>query len=49
MALKRGGLRIGSLDLKIAWIALTYDATLLTRNSRDFDQVPSLRIENWLE
>ena len=43
------GLRIGSLDLKIACIALAHDATVLTRNGTDFTQVPGLRIENWLD
>jgi tRNA(fMet)-specific endonuclease VapC len=37
------------MDLKIASIALAHDATLLTRNTRDFAQVPGLRIENWLD
>jgi len=41
--------RIGTMDLKIACIAVAHDATLLTRNERDFSQVPSLRFENWLE
>ncbi|MEO5802504.1 MAG: type II toxin-antitoxin system VapC family toxin, partial [Verrucomicrobiota bacterium] len=41
--------RIGSMDLKIACIALAHDATLLTRNVNDFSQVPGLRVENWLE
>lgn len=43
------GIRIGTLDLKIACIALAHDATLLTRNAADFAQVPGLRFENWLE
>ena len=47
--LRRQGLRIGSLDLKIACIALAHDATLLTRNATDFAQVPGLPIENWLD
>jgi tRNA(fMet)-specific endonuclease VapC len=47
--LRRQGLRIGSLDLKIACIALAHDATVLTRNASDFAQVPRLRIENWLD
>jgi len=47
--LRRQGLRIGSLDLKIACIALAHDATLLTRNATHFAQVPGLRIENWLD
>ena len=45
---RRGGVRLGSLDLKIACIVLTHDATLLTRNEADFAKVPGLRFENWL-
>jgi tRNA(fMet)-specific endonuclease VapC len=47
--LRRQGVRLGSMDLKIACIALAHDATLLTRNARDFAQVPGLRFENWLD
>jgi tRNA(fMet)-specific endonuclease VapC len=47
--LRRQPVRIGSMDLKIACIALTHDATLLTRNAHDFAQVPGLRHENWLD
>lgn len=39
----------GTMDLKIASICLAHDALLLTRNLRDFNQVPGLRIENWLD
>ena len=46
---RRQGIRIGTMDLKIACIVLAYDATLLTRNTRDFSQVPGLRFENWLD
>lgn len=46
---RRQGIRIGSMDLKIACIALAYDATLLTRNTADFSKVPGLRFENWLD
>jgi tRNA(fMet)-specific endonuclease VapC len=45
---RRAGVRIGSMDLKIACIVLVHDATLLTRNATDFAQVPELRVENWL-
>ncbi len=38
---------IGTMDLKIAAIALANDATLLTRNLSDFSKVPGLRIEDW--
>lgn len=43
------GIRIGNMDLRIACIALAHDATLLTRNTVDFAQVPGLRFENWLD
>jgi len=49
VSFRRRGLRIGSMDLKIACIALAHDATLLTRNATDFAQVAGLRIENWLD
>jgi tRNA(fMet)-specific endonuclease VapC len=47
--LREQRIRIGTQDLKIASIALAYDATLLTRNIQDFAQVPGLKIENWLD
>jgi len=47
--LRQQGLRIGSMDLKIACITLVHDATLLTRNASDFAKVPGLRFENWLD
>jgi len=46
--LRRGGVRIGSMDLKIACVSLAQGATLLTRNTDDFAQVPGLRCESWL-
>ena len=39
--------RIGTMDLRIASIALSQGLTLLTRNSRDFSRVPRLVIEDW--
>ena len=45
---RRQGIRIGTMDLKIACIAITHDALLLTQNSVDFAKVPGLRFEDWL-
>ena len=46
--LRRQRVRIGTMDLKIASIVLAHDAMLLSRNLRDFQQVPNLRVEDWL-
>ncbi|HEY1052235.1 MAG TPA: type II toxin-antitoxin system VapC family toxin [Prosthecobacter sp.] len=47
--LKKLRLRVGTMDLKIAAICLAHDAVLLTRNLVDFEKIPALRIENWLD
>lgn len=39
--------RLGTMDLKIASIALVNQAILLTRNSADFGQISGLSIEDW--
>jgi tRNA(fMet)-specific endonuclease VapC len=49
LRLRHQGLRIGSMDLKIACITLAHDVTLLSRNASDFVQVSGLRFENWLD
>ncbi len=48
-ALRAQRLRLGTMDLKIAATALVNDALLLSANRRDFDRVPGLRVENWLD
>jgi tRNA(fMet)-specific endonuclease VapC len=45
--LRRSRIRIGTMDLKIAAIVMSLDATLLTRNKRDFAKVPGLKVEDW--
>ena len=40
-------LRIGTMDLRIAAIALAHDAPLFSKNLIDFRRVPGLRVEDW--
>lgn len=42
-------LRVSTNDLKIASVALANDDLLLTANRRDFEKVPGLRFENWMD
>lgn len=49
MDLRKASSKVGTQDLKIASICLAHDATLLTRNVKDFKTIPGLRIENWLD
>jgi tRNA(fMet)-specific endonuclease VapC len=46
-SLRRRRVRIGTMDLRIAAIALTQDYTVLTRNLVDFQKVPGLKVEDW--
>jgi tRNA(fMet)-specific endonuclease VapC len=45
--LRRECPRLKTMDLRIASIALVSHATLLSRNLRDFRQVPGLAVEDW--
>jgi tRNA(fMet)-specific endonuclease VapC len=46
--LRKRRIRIGTMDLKIASIAIVNHALLVTSNLRDFAMVPGLRCEDWL-
>jgi tRNA(fMet)-specific endonuclease VapC len=41
--------KIGRADLLIASISLANRATLVTRNIRHFQQIPGLRVVNWVD
>ena len=46
--LRKAKLGVGSNDLRIAAIALEHDATVVTRNLRDFRCIPALLVHGWL-
>lgn len=46
-ALEKQGTPIGPLDALIAAHAVSLDATLVTNNTREFERVPGLTVEDW--
>jgi tRNA(fMet)-specific endonuclease VapC len=47
--LERSGTSIGIMDMMIAAHALTVGATLVTNNTRHFERVKGLSLENWAQ
>ena len=45
--LQQARVRVSTTDLKIAAITLANNATLLSRNSPQFERVPGLHVEDW--
>jgi tRNA(fMet)-specific endonuclease VapC len=46
--LARAGLSVSTPDLMIAAVALAQDLALVTHNTADFQNIPGLRLEDWL-
>jgi tRNA(fMet)-specific endonuclease VapC len=46
--LRQQRIRIATMDLKIASIALVHDAFLLSANLQDFQRIPPLRVADWI-
>lgn len=40
-------IRVGTHDLRIAAICIAHNAKLISRNRRDFEYVPDLKVEFW--
>ncbi len=47
LELRRSGLRVGTMDLRIGATALVRGFTVLTRNTIDFERIPGLSVEDW--
>lgn len=41
--------KLGRADLLVACIALAVDAVLVSRNLKDFQSIPNLKLENWAD
>jgi tRNA(fMet)-specific endonuclease VapC len=46
--LRRQGIAVDNMDLLIGATALVYDLTVVTHNTRHFQHIPNLRLEDWL-
>lgn len=46
-SLRKQRVRVGTMDLRIAAIALSRNMRLLSRNLVDFQKVPGLEVEDW--
>lgn len=46
--LEKSGQVIGSLDMQIAAHALAYNMTLVTNNTKEFERVQGLSLDNWI-
>lgn len=47
-SLELKGQRIGERDLLLACQALALDATMVTNNTREFERIEGLKLENWV-
>jgi tRNA(fMet)-specific endonuclease VapC len=42
------GITVSRMDLLIASVALVHDLTLVTHNTADYQNIPGLRLDDWL-
>lgn len=48
-ALRRAGRIVGEFDLLIGCTTIVHGLTLATRNTRDFESISGLQLENWID
>lgn len=48
IALRQQGKPTGEVDALIAAVAMTHEATLITHNIRHFQNIPNLKLQDWL-
>lgn len=48
-SLERAGTPIGGNDMQIAAIALAEGAILVTHNTKEFERIPGLQLQDWTE
>jgi tRNA(fMet)-specific endonuclease VapC len=46
--LMQQGIQVSTVDLMIASVALVHDLTLVTHNTADYQNIPALRLDDWL-
>jgi len=46
--LRQQGIAVPTTDLMIASAALAHDLTMVTHNTKRFQSIPSLRLEDWM-
>jgi len=46
--LERRGQIIGPYDLQIAAQAISNDLILVTNNTKEFERIPGLKLDNWV-
>lgn len=47
--LQQQGLSVPTTDLMIASVAMVHDLTLITHNTADYQNIPGLRVDDWLK
>lgn len=47
--LHRQGTPVGAYDIQIAAVALAEDMVLLTNNTKEFERIEDLKLENWVQ